>query len=133
MKNEIRTSMKALVMIAALGLSISAQAQSASIKDIPAEGDTTITVSKGKNSTQNEFQITEGTGEIQGEPEVLTKEARASWKKACADWKQETKELNKENHVMAFSCGTPKCAKNASLEYLCESTGTYKIKTRIAH
>jgi hypothetical protein len=130
MKKYVFSSVTVLMFAVVFNLSLSAGAQTAAVKDIPADGDTTITVSKGKNS-QNEYQITEGTGDIQGEPEVLTRSARLSWKKACSDWKQELKELNKDNQVLAMSCSTPKCTKNQSLEYLCESTGTYKVKTKV--
>lgn len=108
----------------------SALAQSASVKDIPADGDTTISISKGKNGT-NEFQITEGEAEISGDPEVLAKEARNSWKKACDEWKKETKELNKENQILSLSCNKPVCTKSGTTETLCESKGTYKLKTRV--
>jgi len=105
-------------------------AQTAAIKDIPTDGDTTISISKGKN-TQNEFQITEGTAEIAGEPELMTKAARSSWKTECADWKKEFKDLNKENQILSMSCNNPTCAKNATSETVCTSQGTYKLKTKI--
>lgn len=113
-------------------VSLSAFAQTASIKDIPAdaEGETTISISKGKNG-QAEFQITEGTAEISGDPEILMKEARNSWKKECAEWKKEIKELNKENQVLALSCNSAQCSKNNMTETVCMSQGTYKVKTKI--
>lgn len=107
-----------------------ALAQSASVKDIPADGDTTISISKGKNGV-NEYQITEGDAEITGDPHVLTKGARDSWKKACDDWKKEIRELNKDNQVMALNCSKPACSKTSSTETVCESKGTYKLKTRV--
>jgi hypothetical protein len=110
--------------------STSAFAQTAGIKDIPADGDTTISISKGKN-TQAEFQISEGTAEISGEPEVLTKAARSSWKAECADWKKEFKDLNKENQILSMSCNTPSCSKNSTSETVCTSEATYKVKTKI--
>jgi hypothetical protein len=107
-----------------------ALAQSASVKDIPADGETTISISKGKGGT-NEFQITDGEAEITGDPEVLVKAARNSWKKACDEWKKELRELNKDNQVLALSCNKPVCAKTGSSETLCESKGTYKLKIRV--
>jgi hypothetical protein len=121
--------MKMLIVLA-LAFSFSALAQTAAIKDIPTEGDTTISISKGKN-TQNEFQITEGTADIAGEPEAMTKAARASWKQECNEWKKEIKDLNKENQVMALSCNSPSCSKNGTSETVCTSQGTYKLKTKV--
>lgn len=116
--------------IFALCFSVLALAQTAGVKDIPADGDTTISITKGKNG-QNEFQITEGTADISGDPEVLTKAARTSWKQACNDWKKELKELNKDNQILSMSCNNPNCAKNATSETVCQSTGTYKLKTKV--
>ncbi len=107
-----------------------ALAQTAGIKDIPAEGDTTISITKGK-SAGHDYAIAEGTAEITGDPEVLGKEARASWRKACNEWKQELRDLNKDNHLLALSCNSPKCTKNSITETVCESSGSYKIKTRV--
>ena len=119
-------------MILSLLLSF-AFAQTANIKDIPMDGDTTISVTKGAKAVGNDFEITKHEAEIEGEPEVLTKEARASWKKACADWKKETKELNKDSQVMALSCNTPACGKadNVTTATICKSTATYQIKTKM--
>jgi hypothetical protein len=76
-------------------ISTLAFAQTIGVKDIPADGDTTIRVEKGVKN-QNAWEITSGTDEIEGEAAPLLKEARANWKKACTEWKQETKEMNKE-------------------------------------
>jgi hypothetical protein len=110
----------------------SALAQTAAIKDIPADGDaeTTISISKGKKGTA-EYEISEGKADISGDPEVLTKEARNSWKKACDDWKKEIKDLNKDNQVLALSCNSPSCTKNSMTETVCQSSGVYKVKTKI--
>ncbi|WP_413289260.1 hypothetical protein [Bdellovibrio sp. HCB337] len=120
--------MKFLVIALSL-VTTAAFAQSMGIKDIPADGDTTIKIQKG-NKEEPKFEITAGEDEIQGDPAALLKEARESWKKACADWKKETKELNKENQVLTLNCGTMKCATTA-METTCESTGKHKIKTKI--
>jgi hypothetical protein len=112
-------------------ISVTAFAQTAAIKDIPADGeDTTISITKGKKG-QVEFQIEEGKAEIAGDPEILAKAARDSWKKECADWKKEVKELNKDNQVMALSCNNPSCAKTEMSQTVCQSTGTYKVKTKV--
>jgi len=113
-------------------ISVSAFAQTASVKDIPADGDTTISISKGKN-TQNEYQVTDGTADITGEPNVLDKEARASWKSECDSWKKELKETNKGsgNELMAVNCNKPSCAKNENSQTVCTSSATYKMRTKV--
>lgn len=122
------------IILALLFVSVSAFAQTASVKDIPAdqESETTISVSKGSKAKAL-FEVTSGTAEIEGDPEILTNAARKSWKAACDEWKKETKELNKENgsQVLAISCNSQTCSKNEGSATVCKSTGTYKIKTRI--
>ena len=106
-----------------------ALAQSIGVKDIPADGDTTIKIEKG-GKTEAQFEITSGTDEIEGEAAPLLKEARANWKKACTEWKQETKELNKDNQIITLSCGTMKCGTSA-METTCTSEGKHKIKVKV--
>jgi hypothetical protein len=120
------------MIVLALSLCVStAFAQTTSIKDIPAaDGDTTISISKGKKGTPD-YEITEGKADISGDPEVLTKAARDSWKKACDEWKKEIRELNKENQVLALTCNSPTCTKNNMTETICQSSGDYKVKTKI--
>jgi hypothetical protein len=108
-----------------------AQAQTANVRDIPADGDTNISITKGQKVTEKNFEIVDQSGEIEGEPEVMAKDARSSWKKACDDWKKETKELNKENQVLALNCNHADCAKTENATTTCKSTGTFKIKTKI--
>lgn len=118
------------VLIFSISLPLSTLAQTAAIRDIPADGDTNINISKGKNNQRN-YEITEGHEDISGDPQILSKDARDSWKTACADWKKETKENNKDNQVIALSCGSPVCEKKDATEITCVSNGTSKIKTRI--
>lgn len=121
-------------VLAILMMTAFAQAQTASVKDIPADQDseTTISVSKGSKA-QAQYEVSSGTAEIEGDPEILTNAARTSWKKACDDWKKETKELNKESQsqLLAISCNASTCGKNEGSATVCKSVGTYKIKTRI--
>ena len=121
--------MKAFLVLLFLSGSM-VMAQTASVKDLPLEGDTTISIGKGRSGV-NEFQITEGTAEISGDPEVLMKQARSSWKRACEDWKKELRELNKENQIISMTCNSPKCTRENSAENLCQSSGVYKVKTRV--
>jgi hypothetical protein len=123
-----------IALMACISVSISAFAQTASVKDIPADGDgeTTISISKGKR-TQDEYQVTEGKADITGEPNVLDKEARASWKSECDSWKKELKETNKGagNEIMAMSCNKVSCAKNENSQTVCTSEATYKMRTKV--
>ncbi|UYL10731.1 hypothetical protein B9G69_009105 [Bdellovibrio sp. SKB1291214] len=104
-------------------------AQSIGVKDIPADGDTTISVKKG-NSADNKYEVTSGEDDVEGEEANLIKEARASWKKACADWKKELKELNKDNQVLSMNCGKMVCSTEG-VESTCRSKATYKLKIQV--
>lgn len=121
--------MKSLVILF-LALSLQASAQTTSVKDIPADSETTISVSRG-GKVQAQFEITDGSAEIEGDPEILINVARSSWKKACEDWKKEIKDLNKQNQILAISCNGSTCAKNESSATVCKSTGTYKLKVQV--
>lgn len=120
-------------IIAFMFLPIVAFAQTANIKDIPAdqEGTTTISISKGDKKAGDEYQITEGTATVAGEAELLTKAARTSWKVACSDWKKELKELNSENKILAMNCNQPTCEKNDTAETVCTSRADYKLKVKV--
>lgn len=120
-----------LIIVSVFTVTLSAQAQTATIKDIPADGSTNISITKGEKIPGPQYHITEGSSEISGDPEILVKAARDSWKKACEDWKKETKDLNKENQIMAISCNKAKCVTNSPTETVCTSVGTYKIKTKM--
>lgn len=106
-----------------------AEAQTVGVKDIPAGEDTTIEIKKGKTADK-EFEILTNEDEIEGDAVPLLKEARANWKKACTEWKTETKDLNKENQVLSISCGKMQCS-TVSMESTCHSTGKYTIKVRV--
>ncbi len=108
-----------------------AQTADIKIKDIPADEMTTIEINKKtKVDAKMEYQITEGQEEIAGDPAPLIKDARLNWKKACTEWKNETKELNKGNQVITLSCGSMKCTTTA-METTCNSTGVHKIKIKL--
>ena len=121
--------LKCLILILSFGLS--AFAQTTQIKDIDSKEDTTISIKKGSNSINDKvYEFVEGSGEIEGDPNVLTKSAREEWKKACDEWKKEIKELNKENQLLAISCNAPTC-KTETSGTVCRSTGSYKIKVKV--
>ena len=104
-------------------------AQSMGIKDIPADGDTTIKIQKGA-SRDAEYEVSTGKDDISGDAAPLLKDARANWKTACAEWKKETKELNKESQVLTLSCGKMTCA-TVAMESTCTSEATHKIRVKI--
>ncbi|WP_413559023.1 hypothetical protein [Bdellovibrio sp. HCB209] len=104
-------------------------AQSIGVKDIPADGDTTISVKKGANA-DNKYEITSGEDDVEGDSANLIKEARANWKVACADWKKELKGLNTENKVLAMNCGKMVCSTEG-VESICRSKATYKLRVQV--
>ena len=108
-------------------------AQTTAITDIPTTQNTTISIKKGDSGSvlEKTYEIVEGTAQIEGDPSVLAKEARANWKKACGEWKKEIKELNQDNKVMAMDCGKVLCTNQGSEGQACSSEGRYKIKTKI--
>lgn len=110
-----------------------AWAQKAAISDIPTGENTTISIKKGDAAIQAEkqYEIVEGTGHIEGEPHVLTKEARANWTKACDQWKREIRETNHDSKVMVTDCGKVTCEKQGTEGQVCQSEGSYKIKTKV--
>ncbi|MGZ3771530.1 MAG: hypothetical protein ACXVCP_18230 [Bdellovibrio sp.] len=121
--------MKKIFATAALLFPFIVQAQTVGVKDIPASEDTTIEIKKGRN-TDREFEVISNEDEIEGEAAPLLKDARANWKKACTEWKTDTKSLNKENQVLSISCGKMQCS-TVSMESTCHSTGKYTMKVRI--
>lgn len=128
--------MKFLILSLLFSFAVTAQAQNVGVKvnDVDASGDqeTTISIKKGSKTVPGEakYEITEGTDEMSGDPAALQKEARANWKKACTEWKQELKELNAENKVLTMNCGQPQCS-TSSMETVCKSTTKYKLKVRV--
>jgi len=101
-------------------------------------GDSSVLIETTKNpkSLKHDFEIISGAEEISGDPTSGTKEARTSWKEACAEWKKELKENNKDGQVLVASCGSAAFTKDdtsgaGSGIYTYKSNGTYKIKVRI--
>lgn len=114
-------------------------AQKIDLKDVDADSEsTTIEISKGKKKDQASsdtacranWEITEGSSDITGDGATMMGDAKKNHKKACDDWKKEFRQDNKENKIIAMSCGTPICSAEA-MEKACVSKATYKVKTRI--
>jgi hypothetical protein len=107
-------------------------AQKTSLTDIPTDTNTVISIKKGddKTITEKNFEIVEGNGDVSGDPQLMNKEARSSWKKACDDWKKEIKDLNKSNEIIVLNCNKPNCEKSDGGQTVCESSGDYKVKVK---
>lgn len=98
------------------------------------EKDTSVFIQKKTGvKIENDFEISSGEEEIEGEPTAGTKAARAKWTAACNEWKKEFRENNKENSIIQLSCGTAKMETDGtgSGDYTYRSTGKYKIKVRV--
>jgi len=108
-------------------------AQSTSINDIPMNKNTTISIKNGEEASKSDkqYEIVEGTGQIEGDPNLLAKDARASWKKTCDQWKKEIRDTNQDNKVMITDCGKVTCAPQGADGQVCHSEGSYKIKTKM--
>lgn len=74
-------------------------------------------------------ELLEGRAEVVGDPNVLQRAARDSWKKACEDWKKEVKELNVDNKVLILNCNEPRCSTEKG-STVCRSEANYKIKVK---
>lgn len=132
--------MKIILAIACLFYFQFSFAQNVGLKvdDISVEEGTIIEIKKGVKSSGSIgtlvsaplFEITEGEESIDGDGAPLLKEARNNHKKACADWKKEFKEMNKDNKIITMNCGKPACATEA-METVCTSKATYKMKVRL--
>jgi hypothetical protein len=129
--------MKYLFCLCLSAMTSFAWAESVDIKDVnPAQGDdstTTIEIKKGKPGqikTDNVWEMTDGTADVQGETGATNKDAQTNWKKSCTDWKKEIREENKENKVISLNCGTMACSGDAGNKS-CTSKASFKIKTRV--
>lgn len=128
--------MRTLLLIITL-LPATLYAQNVNIKDIDTDSEsTTIEISKGKKKVDEaqkcvaNWEITEGSADINGDGANMMGDAKKNHKKACEDWKKEFRADNKENKIITLSCGTMTCNSDA-MEKTCSSRGSYKIKTRI--
>lgn len=94
-----------------------------------------ILIQKNPAKLQPQFEIITEEEEIEGEPGLGVKAARANWKEACNDWKKEIRsdhpKENKDSQLISVSCGSAKEQKGSTIgEYTFYSNGKYKIKTR---
>jgi len=123
-----------IAIVFTLVFSMVASAQTLDMKDIDAnsEGSTTIEIKKGKQAEKSDikWEVVDGTADVEGETAATNKEAKAAWTKACNEWRKEFRADNKENKVLAISCGTASCSGDAGSK-VCNSKATYKIKTAL--
>lgn len=129
--------MKESLLILTLFFSTLLTAQTVDIKDATAgdEETTTIEIKKGKKSEtkaetkpENKWEVQDGTADVEGESAATNKEAKASWSKACTEWKKEFRTDNKDNKILSMACGSASCGGDAGSK-VCTSKATYKIKT----
>ena len=126
--------MKLCSFIIIMFFTVGAWAQNVSVKDIPAdEKDTTIHIHKGEKKTHEcepQYEVVTSEDEIGGDGDILKTKAKDSWKVACENWKNEIKNLNKENRILFLSCGSPNCGREDN-SYICKSKGTFKARVKL--
>lgn len=131
-----------LILVATWGIPQDSVAQTTvstpEIQGIETDTDQETTISVRKRSlprdssspsAQPSFQIVSGEADVEGEPGLLDKDARANWKKACEEWKSELKSLNKRNEIVALQCGSTNCGSIRG-QSICRSKAAYTIKIR---
>jgi hypothetical protein len=120
-------------VVAAMGAAPGASAADPKLRisDLPADGDTSIVIKKGADAGTQDFEVVSGNEDVVGEPKPSNREAYASWKAACAEWKKEMRELNKENSVIALNCNASTKEKDENGLTTHKSSGTYKMRVRL--
>ena len=121
-------------MLVSLLLSLSFTSFAQQVKlDAENTGDTTISIRRGQTpeaEKKPKFEIVENTEELSGDAAPLKKAAQKNWKDACATWKKETRELNKDNKVISMNCGKMECSTSA-MESVCQSNAKSKIRVAL--
>ncbi len=79
----------------------------------------------------NKFEVIDVSGQVAGEAQLSADAARDSWTKACAAWKKESIDINKNNgnQVLGINCNSPACNTIDAAKTQCTSIGVYKVKT----
>ncbi len=135
-----RMNFLSALILGALGISLCLRDASAKNPTMKVQGislgnqrDTSISIRKGKpiQSNRPEFTFIKGIQEIEGDPSASPKEALQSWKTACAEWKSETKDLNKNNEVLTLDCGRAVVSRTDFSQKLYRSSAQYQIKVRV--
>jgi len=136
MKTSILRLPAVMVVSVLTGLSFTsllarADGPAVSVTGVPTDQDTTIMVRKGARPLDPpDYRIDSGSEEITGDPVAGQDGSYESWKKACADWKKDLREMNGKA-LIALSCGSPRASRDKSMLVTQTSTGTYKLKVRV--
>jgi len=103
------------------------------LPDSAEESTTVIQRSKNPKLGVDKYEIVSEEDEIAGEPTAGTKEAYKAWKDACAEWKKEARENNKENSIITLSCGTAKKETDGTGNglYTYKSQARMKVKVKL--
>lgn len=103
------------------------------IPDSAEESTTVIQRSKNPKLGVDKYEIVSEEEEIAGDPTPGTKEALKAWKDACAEWKKEARENNKDNSIITLSCGTPQKTTDGTGNglYTYKSNARIKVKVKI--
>jgi hypothetical protein len=126
------------VVIQPVALMLSAQADDhdggpgMQLNHVSTQSDTAILIKKNPKDTfdKPDYEIISGDEEVFGDPTAGTQASYASWKVACDTWKKEVRDMNKDNQVLALSCGMPSFTQDGGV-YTYKSKGAYKIRVRI--
>jgi hypothetical protein len=132
-------SLRSLFVVVACLAAAPAWAGKASIKvkDVDTDDqDTSITIHKGPgyptpSPLPPEWEVITDEEEIEGDPGAGSQQSLANWKTACAEWKKEFKELNKENKILVLNCGKATTRLEANGQRVHNSMGKYKMKVMI--
>lgn len=102
------------------------------IRKIGTESDTAVVIQKAPapGITNPDYEIVSGNEEVSGDPAPGLSASRIAWKKECAEWKKEKRELN-PGQVITLHCGNPTREKLPDGQISQKSVGTYKLRVRI--
>ncbi len=128
----MKYSLRILSMMLVLGPTFAwAQKVGVQVDHIDATENTTIEIKKGDHhKTEKQFEVIEGTEQIEGDAAPLIQDARKNWKTACAESKKEFKELNKDSQILSLSCGSMTCS-TVAMESTCKSVGHHKLRVQV--
>ena len=85
-------------------------------------------IKKGDSaSAKKKYVLTEGEEDISGDKDVIKKKAENNWKAACAEWKKDFRNDNKDNKIVSINCGKMTCTKEG-VESTCVSKATHKVR-----
>lgn len=112
-----------------------AQTADIKIKDIPTSGSGKAIViqdiEKAKDiKSCTVYEMVDGTDEIMGEPTYNPTSAREAWKSSCEKWKQEFKEMNKDNKLVILNCGSPRAHTEGQRSFY-TSQAKYKMRIKM--